>query len=211
MLTLLLLVRPHRMWPKPSKISQPLFVQDDLARASASNDVIRRALQFAAPPPSFHSPRSQHIASTPEQVRAIDDFVAAVNKCYRLPGHTISLVQNDEVIYAKGFGFRDDAKTQPVDADTLFHIGSTSKAFTSTLFAMLVDQGKAKWDAQVMFAPRVFASSFCKSKFWSSWPRISRDLRSTIRSQPVKLRRETWRAIALVCPGTTSLGLPEST
>jgi len=53
------------------------------------------------------------------------------------------------VLYAKGFGFRDDAKTQAVDADTLFHIGSTTKAFTSTLFAMLVDQGKARWDAQL--------------------------------------------------------------
>src|SRR4029077_14859011 len=57
--------------------------------------------------------------------------------------------QNDRVVYAKGFGVREIGKPDPVTADTLFEIASTTKAFTTAALAMLVDQKKLDWDDPV--------------------------------------------------------------
>ncbi len=68
---------------------------------------------------------------------------------WRLPGMTVAIVQNDRVIYAKGFGVKEFGKNEPVTADTLFEIGSTTKAFTTTAMAILVDEKKIDWDDPV--------------------------------------------------------------
>src|SRR6202022_3795027 len=68
---------------------------------------------------------------------------------WRLPGMAVAIVQNDRVIYLKGFGVKEFGKSDPVTADTLFQIGSTTKAFTTTAMAMLVDEKKLEWDDPV--------------------------------------------------------------
>jgi len=63
-----------------------------------------------------------------------------------IPGMAIAIVQDDEVILTHGFGVTDIENEMPVTTDTLFAIGSSTKAFTSTLVGMLVDEGKMEWD-----------------------------------------------------------------
>ena len=58
-------------------------------------------------------------------------------------------MKNKEVIYAKGFGYRDVEKQSPVTTDTLFAIGSSTKAFTTFVLGTLVDQEKIEWDKPV--------------------------------------------------------------
>jgi len=53
------------------------------------------------------------------------------------------------VIFSEGFGFRDVKKGLKVTPKTLFAIGSSSKAFTSTSMGILVDEGKLDWDKPV--------------------------------------------------------------
>jgi CubicO group peptidase (beta-lactamase class C family) len=53
------------------------------------------------------------------------------------------------VALAKGYGVRRLGDPTPVDADTLFGIGSNSKAFTTAALATLVDAGKISWDDPV--------------------------------------------------------------
>jgi len=67
----------------------------------------------------------------------------------RIPGLAIAIVKGGEVIYAKGFGYRDVEKKLPVTPDTLFAIGSTTKAFTAFTMATLVDEGKLDWNQPV--------------------------------------------------------------
>ena len=62
----------------------------------------------------------------------------------------ISIVQGDEMIYAKGFGVKKVGENDPVDEKTIFQIGSTSKAFTAALVAMMVDEGKLHWKDKVI-------------------------------------------------------------
>lgn len=73
----------------------------------------------------------------------------SMNK-WGIPGMAIAVVQGDKIVYARGFGVRKINTTDPVDADTVFQIGSTTKAFTSALVAMMVDEGKVKWDDKVI-------------------------------------------------------------
>ena len=68
---------------------------------------------------------------------------------WRFPGLAVAIVQNDRVIYAKGFGVKEVGKPDPITIDTLFEIGSTTKAFTTTAMAMLVDEKKLEWDDPV--------------------------------------------------------------
>ncbi|MEE8525443.1 MAG: serine hydrolase [Thermoanaerobaculia bacterium] len=74
------------------------------------------------------------------------DFVAAAVKDWNLPGAGVAVVAGGEVVLAEGFGYRDLESQVPMTADTLFAVGSTTKAFTTTALGMLVDQGKLDWD-----------------------------------------------------------------
>ena len=55
-----------------------------------------------------------------------------------------------DVVLAKGFGERDVANEKAVTADTLFAIGSSTKAFTTLALATLVDEGRLDWDGRVV-------------------------------------------------------------
>src|SRR3954452_4961849 len=76
----------------------------------------------------------------------IDKDVRDTIEVWRVPGLAIAVVQNDKVIFLKGYGVKEVAKTQPVSADTLFEIGSTTKAFTASAIAMLAHEKKMSWD-----------------------------------------------------------------
>jgi CubicO group peptidase (beta-lactamase class C family) len=66
-----------------------------------------------------------------------------------VPGMAVTIVEDDAVTFAKGFGVRALGKPEKVDADTLFQTGSTGKAFTVAALGILVDQGKLSWDDKV--------------------------------------------------------------
>jgi CubicO group peptidase (beta-lactamase class C family) len=78
-----------------------------------------------------------------------DDLANTALSQWKVPGIAIAIVQNDKVIYLKGIGVKEAGKADPVTPDTLFEIGSTTKAFTTTAMAMLVDEKKMSWDDPV--------------------------------------------------------------
>jgi len=87
--------------------------------------------------------------STPPNFNGFDGFVEQVMKDWKVPGLAVAVVKDGKVIYAKGFGYRDVKKGLKVTPDTLFAIGSCSKAFTATAMAILADEGKLDWDKPV--------------------------------------------------------------
>ncbi len=84
----------------------------------------------------------------PAQLAGFDEYVARTMKDWKDPGLAIGIIRNDSVIFTKGYGTRTLDKNEPVDEHTMFAIGSSSKAFTATLVAMMVDAGKMRWDDQ---------------------------------------------------------------
>jgi CubicO group peptidase (beta-lactamase class C family) len=81
---------------------------------------------------------------------AFEKYAEEARKAWQVPGLAIAVVQGDQVVYAKGFGVKELGKADPVQEETLFQIGSTSKAFTATLLGMLVDEKKFGWQDQVV-------------------------------------------------------------
>lgn len=68
---------------------------------------------------------------------------------WSIPGLAIGVVRNREVIFTEGFGNRDFITGTTVDSQSLFPIGSCTKAFTTTAISMLVDEGILNWDTPV--------------------------------------------------------------
>jgi CubicO group peptidase (beta-lactamase class C family) len=85
----------------------------------------------------------------PLDEQAVDALVQEALKSWRVPGLAVAVVRDGRAVYLKGFGVRELGTEQPVTPDTLFAIGSTTKAFTTTAMAMLVDDGKMAWDDSV--------------------------------------------------------------
>jgi CubicO group peptidase (beta-lactamase class C family)/cyclophilin family peptidyl-prolyl cis-trans isomerase len=86
-----------------------------------------------------------------QDVRAgeFDAYVARAVTDWHAPGLAIAVVKDGQVLVAKGYGVRDIGQPGAVDANTLFAIGSTTKAMTAAAIGMLVDEGKLAWDDPV--------------------------------------------------------------
>ena len=80
---------------------------------------------------------------------AFDRYVARAAKDWKVPGLAIAVVHGDSLVFAKGYGVQTLGKPAPATEHTRFAIGSTTKAMTTAALAMLVDDGKLKWDDKV--------------------------------------------------------------
>ncbi len=90
-----------------------------------------RAAEVPAPAKSF-----------PPEVEA---YLEKARQDWHIPGFAVAVVQGDTTL-TKGFGVRELGKPEPVDENTIFDAASLTKSFTATLAAILVDEGKMKWD-----------------------------------------------------------------
>ena len=66
------------------------------------------------------------------------------------PSMGLGVIYNGKIEICQGFGLADVETGRRADADTLYQIGSCSKAFTAAAAAVLVDQGKLDWDKPVI-------------------------------------------------------------
>ena len=83
------------------------------------------------------------------RLKGLDTFALRILKEWNAPGVTIAVVEKNKVIYTGGFGYRDYEKKLPVTENTLFAIGSCTKAFTSSMLGMLAKEGKVDIDKPV--------------------------------------------------------------
>ena len=97
--------------------------------------------------PEKLSPKAERAKKVLE---GFDEEVADSLTGYQIPGAAIGIVVDGYVVYSKGFGLRDREKKTPVTADTLFLIGSCTKAFTAFAMGCLVDEGLANWDDRIV-------------------------------------------------------------
>ncbi len=80
----------------------------------------------------------------------LDAQVARLMTAAGAPGVAVGIVEGGRPVLAKGYGVRRLGGAEPVDARTLFQIGSTTKAMTVAALAVLVDEGKLRWDDRVI-------------------------------------------------------------
>ena len=79
-------------------------------------------------------------------MQSIERFVVDQLTAWEVPGCAVAAVQDGQVVLAAGWGQRDLDTKLPVTADTLFAIGSTTKAFTAATVGALADDGLLDWE-----------------------------------------------------------------
>ena len=99
-----------------------------------------------------------------EPLRLTDDllvefeaYIVDAMERFNIPGAAVAVVQEDEIVYANGFGLRELGKDDPVTPETLMMIGSITKSMTTLLMATLVDDGLMDWETPVVEVMPTFA------------------------------------------------------
>jgi CubicO group peptidase (beta-lactamase class C family) len=128
----------------------------DGLRATVSSFVIWSLL--------LHSPVSAQEARKPATLEQVKQAVEEIQKLAdneiekgTVPGLSVAVVFQDQVVCAKGFGVRNVQTGEPVDADTVFQLASLSKPIGATLVAELVGEGKISWDSKISDLDPAFA------------------------------------------------------
>ncbi len=82
-------------------------------------------------------------------LEGLDEHLEASMEAFDAPGLAIVALRNNEIVYSKGFGYRDVDKELEMTPNTAHPIASCTKSFTSTAIALLVDEGKLEWDTPI--------------------------------------------------------------
>ena len=80
---------------------------------------------------------------------SLDNYVEKALSDWQIPGVAVCIVKNGKVVIMKGYGIKEVETNDKIDENTLFMIGSNTKAFTATALAMLHDSKKLSLDDKV--------------------------------------------------------------
>lgn len=94
------------------------------------------------PPPVDPAVRARFAAALPAAVQTFSDDLAARG----IPDAALGVVYDGQLVYARGYGVRDTRVGDPVDASTIFRVGSITKVFTGAALLLLRDEGKLSLD-----------------------------------------------------------------
>jgi CubicO group peptidase (beta-lactamase class C family) len=164
------------------------------------------AQQTAKPQPAVASAQQTYA----EALAAIETAIDARRKELGIPGASLVIVKDDQVIYMKGLGLKDIDRKLPVTPDTLFAIGSASKAFTGMAAVISADEGRLSLDD----SPKKFLPYFTLRDADAAAKITIRDLlahrsglnRTDLAMVTNQLNREELIRVAGLAKPTTKLG-----
>lgn len=84
--------------------------------------------------------------SSTDRFAGLDIELNKLLETWHAAGFAVAVVEKDNIVYSKGFGYRDYENKTPVSPNTNFAIGSSSKAFTSGLLGILKEEGKLTFE-----------------------------------------------------------------
>ena len=95
--------------------------------------------------PSVIGPKPEYA----QAAEALEKLIQHEMKSKDLPALSISLVDDQEIVWAKGFGWTDPEEKIPATAETIYRIGSVSKMFTDIAIMQLVEKGQLDLDTDI--------------------------------------------------------------
>lgn len=93
--------------------------------------------------------RAQHADRTKFIKDSLDLYISRALTNWRVPGIAVCIIKDNKIVLIKGYGIKELGLPNPVDVNTLFMIGSNTKAFTATALAMLQANNKLSLDEKV--------------------------------------------------------------
>jgi CubicO group peptidase (beta-lactamase class C family) len=79
----------------------------------------------------------------------LDDLIKETLTTFDVPGISVGILKDGEIVYAKGHGVRSLTNKKDMNENTLVGVASNSKGFTCFALAMMIDEGKLNWDDKV--------------------------------------------------------------
>ncbi len=80
-----------------------------------------------------------------------DEYIEKGMKEWQIPGMSVAVIKNHQIVYTKGYGVKEIGKPEKVDTETIFAIGSNTKAFTAAALANLEYDRKMKLNDKIRF------------------------------------------------------------
>jgi CubicO group peptidase (beta-lactamase class C family) len=104
-------------------------------------------LSLPAQPASGAAPVGREVAL--ERLQGFDVYMEKLLHDWKGVGFGVGVVVGDELVYAKGYGYRDYGRKLPVTPRTLFPVASNTKLFAAVSAGFLVEEGALTWDEPV--------------------------------------------------------------
>jgi CubicO group peptidase (beta-lactamase class C family) len=82
--------------------------------------------------------------------KKLTPIIEQAMQTHGIPGLSVGVVQNNEIVYLKGFGYADIKTHSPITPNTIFHVASISKVFVATAIMQLVEQGLIDLDERIV-------------------------------------------------------------
>lgn len=91
----------------------------------------------------------RHARPEADPLAQLPATIESTRAALRIPGLSVAIVRDGEIVLARGFGMADPAKNVAAGPETLYPIGSITKTFTATLMQQLAEEGRLDLDAEV--------------------------------------------------------------
>jgi CubicO group peptidase (beta-lactamase class C family) len=79
----------------------------------------------------------------------VDEYIRAEMMAQQIPGVSLAVIRNGEIVIARGYGLANVEHQVPVKPETIFQSGSMGKQFTATAVMMLAEEGKLSLDDKI--------------------------------------------------------------
>jgi CubicO group peptidase (beta-lactamase class C family) len=139
---------PFKLRPVAALLSIALMAAGCGGGDNAGNStavLAQQSFKIADMPETSTSQAGSQQAANP----LIDQAVQAALKQFKLPGATVVVLKDGQLIYVKGYGYSNLAARTPARPEDRFQIGSISKMFVATAIMLLVEDGKLGLDDKV--------------------------------------------------------------
>src|SRR4051812_1096294 len=148
-------MHPHQ---QPNRLTRSEFLRtaSGTVAAATATSLVGFPAPAGAETPSARPPGDGNTAGS--LFDELDAKIRAGMRKYSIPGVAVGVIHKGKR-YIKGYGVTNVDYPVPVDGDTLFRIGSTTKTFTGTAAMRLVDRGRLDLDARVREYLPDFATS----------------------------------------------------
>lgn len=133
---------------------------------------------------------TNHFSSTVNS--ALEAIIDEEKRNNKIPGVCVAVVQDQQVIWTKGYGFSDIKSQRSVTADTIFAVGSITKLITATMLMQLRDSGKINLDDAV---EKYLPSLKIHSRASSGRPVTIRQIASHTAGLPREVSFESWNTL----------------
>src|SRR5262249_44376275 len=88
-------------------------------------------------------------AAGPDGARNLNETLEAIRRKFKLPALVAAVIQKGKIAGLGAVGVRRAGHAERVTLEDRFHIGSCTKSMTATLCAILIEQGKLRWDTTI--------------------------------------------------------------